>query len=294
MKFLLKYEDTKADAWSVSLEHLNKDKKDFTKDYSPAIYQFVDFNGKQSIFKDNGVLKIGFRVNIANQTVSVKELSLDTMAKLLKTHKNIMFAYNNVDNDPNKSKATEIISNSNYYVRDYDTGAILDHLGNPVTKLGPFSIWFTVIQLTDEIAYMVINPNLLAVNTSIDGNYNGHTLITFDSETGPIQEAILAPRLIRGAKALPDKLYVRDRTFNDIEIDLLGNSIFTNFGYDLNLPKPTFTYEVDTSCDYSMNGSVITLMPIKVVEYVSVRIITDTYLDIGRRSESLTCTFLIV
>ena len=312
-QLFIRYETPDGKSWADALASLNVYSTNpgvsaglaDIKDYNQQVNRYRRMYYKMSVFKtvsENPAtfLSIGYPTEIVDQTVTIKSIDTDFIFSKLATGKyqTVYFAFYFGDN-PEGAGDLDVITKSNYYARNVETGNFENlATGAVITEENPsFSFWYNVSRMGNtEIYYMVINPEMVVVPYDIEGMFGGVDYRLLDNQNGTFGNAVFNPS-VTGGVMIGKNIIVAES--NTVVIDTLGNSALHGFSGN-KIPKdqlPKIELDVLSSAPYNKDNNLVTVdVSSKPVSYVKIKWVTKSNLDFPTISldESITENFVII
>lgn len=298
-KIFIRFETPDGISWSDCLECLNTfyDSsnhqtviRDVSKirDYSQIVSTYTRIDNRMRMFKTRAAgashISIGIPTQYSNQTVAINNIKTEDLITVLDNpaYQSAYFAFNHTGIAD--IKTVDIIPNSTWYARNSATGKMENAITGEVVEADnedlKFSIWFTVFYFKDtDIYYLVVNPNLLALNEDVSGEHGDTEYLVLTKHDGSFRTSVFSPTVDSESKLIGENIIV---TSNDtVTIDTLGNSYIHGFsGNKLDQDQlPKINLLVESPSAYVVNNNIITVTLDKPVTYLSYKWITGTSLD---------------
>lgn len=310
-KVYIRYENVDGKSWATSAYGLNlySTEPNSTidwrvpafKDYSNLVQQYRRSDVRNQLFKTVGntpstFLSIGVPTGIDGQTVSINSVDTTAIFEALSApeYNSVHFAFNVLEH-PEGAGDLDVVTKSTLYARNIKTGLLENCITKEsfdVSKLS-LSLWFTVYRIGNtDIYYMVVNPELLAVISNVDGTYEGVDYRLIGTEDSSFATEILNPSVTGGKLVGTNIIFA---TSDTLVIDVIGNSILHGYFGEI-IPKtdlPTVDLSVDSSVAYTVDNNIITLdLTGNSSAFVNYKWITGSFLDFTK--EQLIKNFVII
>lgn len=310
-KVYIRYENVDGKSWATSAYGLNlySTEPNSTlnwnipafRDYSNLVQQYRRSEIRNQLFKTVGnnpgtFLSIGIPTGIDGQTVSINAVDTDAIFEALNApeYESVHFAFNALEHQEGAGDL-DVVTKSTLYARNIKTGLLENCVTKEsfdVTKLS-LSLWFTVYRVSStDIYYMVVNPELLAVISNIDGTYNGVDYRLIGTEDNSFATEILNPSITGGKLVGPNIIFA---TSDTLVIDILGNSILHGY-FGEKIPDadlPVVDLSIDSSVEHTVDNHIITLdLAGASSAFVNYKWVTGSFLDFTK--EQLIKNFVII
>jgi hypothetical protein len=245
-------------------------------------------------------ISIGIPTQYSNQTIAINNVNTQDLISVLDNpaYQSAYFAFNHTGIPD--IKTVDIIPNSTWYARNSNTGKMENAITGEVVETGDedlkFSIWFTVFHFKkSNIYYLVVNPNLLALNEDVSGEHGDAEYLVLTKHDGSFRSSVFSPTVDSGSKLIGENIIV---TSNDtVTIDTLGNSYIHGFtGSRLDQSQlPEINLLVESPSTFVVNNNIINVTLDKPVTYLTYKWVTNTPLDFTVTGpDSLIYNFVII
>ena len=314
-KIFIRFETPDGTSWSDCLECLNTFyestdnqtiARDVSKisDYSQLVSTYTRIDNRMRMFKTRATgasyISIGIPTQYSNQNVAINNINTADLTTVFNNpvYQSAYFAFNHTGIPD--IKTVDIIPDSTWYARNSITGKMENALTGEVVETEEdslkLSIWFTVFYFKDtEIYYLVVNPNLLALNEDVSGYHGDTEYIVLTKHDGSFRTSVFSPTVDSESKLIGENIIVTSG--NTVTIDTLGNSYihgFTGSKLDQQL-LPKINLLVESPSTYAVDNNIITVTLDKPVTYLTYKWVTNTPLDFTVTGpESLIYNFVII
>ena len=156
------------------------------------------------------------------------EMMIDALDAMDYPHAFVSFGY--LFDEPNTEAVPtdKIITGSVYFGRDKDGKIINIATGREIQAnwdedVHKFALWYTMLKVSNDMYYLVVNPDLANIYENIETEENNIVYSVIDTHDGTLCNTILKPAFSREAKELSDNIVTVSKAF---KVDPYRNSVF--------------------------------------------------------------------
>ena len=298
-KIFIRFETPDGTSWADCIECLNTFYEGSTdqtvtrdvskiRDYSQIVSTYTRIDNRMRMFKTRPAgtshISIGIPTQFLNQSIAINNINTEDLISVLDNpaYQSAYFAFNHTGIPD--IKTVDIIPNSTWFARNSVSGKIENAITGELVETSEdtlkLSIWFTVFRIKDnDIYYLVVNPNLLALNEDVSGTHGDTDYLVLTSHDGSFRNGVFSPTVDSGSRLISENIIVTSG--DTVTIDTLGNSYIHGFdGTKLaqdQLPKVNLL--VDSPSTYTVDNNIISITVDKPVTYLTYKWVTGTPLD---------------